>query len=103
MNAHGTVGEGTITNVLARVVTDAAVNRGQRVIFNQLTPRALVVSGLGERQPRLNILAGGAGIIAGRQEINIFRPARAQRARTFTVARQVRALCEIGVQGVGPL
>jgi len=103
MNAHGTVGEGTITNVFARVVTDAAVNRGQRIVVNQLTPRGFVVSILGERQPRLNILAGRTGVIAGGQKIDVLGSARAQRARTFTVAREIRALCEIGCNGVVPL
>jgi hypothetical protein len=47
------------------------------------------------RQPRLNIFAGRASIVAGRQKIDEFGPPRAQCARAFGVTRKIRALCQV--------
>jgi len=63
--------------------------------LHEFTPGALEVTGLRQRQPRLDILARRAGVVAWRQEVDVLGPARAQGARTFAVAREIRALCEV--------
>jgi len=73
------------------------VDGGQRVVADQLPPGALEVAGLRQRQPGLDVLSGGAGVVAGRQEIDVLGTLAAQRTRTFAVARQVGALREIGI------
>jgi hypothetical protein len=46
-----------------------------------------MVTGLRQRQPGLNILTRRTGIVTRWQEINVFRPAGAECARTSIVAR----------------
>ena len=77
------------------VITNAAVNGRQRIVFNQFAPCGFVLTVLGQRQPRLDILACRAGIVTGWQEVNVFGATRAQSTRTSSVARQVSALCQV--------
>jgi hypothetical protein len=97
MDTDSAVRECAIAHVFTGVIADAAVDRGQRIIPHEFTPGALEVAGLRQRQPRLDVLASRAGVIAGRQKIDVLGPLAAQRACTFIVAREVRALCQIGV------
>ena len=62
----------------ARVVADPAVGRRQRIVRHQRLPRAAVVAGLRQRQPGLDVLAGGACVIAGRQQCDVVGEARAE-------------------------
>ena len=104
MDTDGAVRESAIANVLARVITDTAVNRRQRVVSHKFTPSAFEVTFLRQRKPGLNVLARRTGVIARRQEIDVLGPAGAQGTSALRVPRKVRALCEIGVSnGVAPL
>ncbi len=62
-----------VTKVFAGVIADASVGRRQRIVFDDLTPRLLKSILLHQRQPRLNVLAGGTGVVAGRQQIHVAR------------------------------
>jgi hypothetical protein len=87
MNADGAVSDSPVTDVLTGVVADATVNRRQRIVPDEFTPCAFVVTVLRQRKPRLDILARRTGVVARWQEINVFRPAGTECARTSTVAR----------------
>jgi hypothetical protein len=97
MNTDSAVRECAVTDVFAGVVADAAVDGWQRIVPHELAPGALEVAGLRQRQPRLDVFAGRARVVAGRQVVDVLGPLATQRACTFIVARKVRALCQIGV------
>src|SRR6266496_2471569 len=80
VDADGAVEFLAIAVILARVVADAAVDSGQRIVFHQRQPRLAVAALPRMGEPSLNVLAGRAGIVAGRQEVDIGRPLRAHRA-----------------------
>jgi hypothetical protein len=71
------------------------VNRRQRIVVDQFTPGSLVLARLCQAQPRLNVFACGTGVIARRQEINVFGATCAERTRTSGVARKVSALGQV--------
>ena len=58
---------------LARVVTDATHDRREGVVLDDLAPGALVALAavLGLVEPGLAVLAGGAGVVAGRQSVDV--------------------------------
>src|SRR5580765_4722115 len=58
VNGDGAVEAGAVADALARVVADPAVDRRHRVVGGQLPPRAFMVTGLGVRQPRLDVFPG---------------------------------------------
>ena len=62
---------------LARVIADAAVHRRQRIVLDDRLPRLAETAGGGMREPGLDVLAGGTGVVAGREEVEIDRPLRA--------------------------
>jgi hypothetical protein len=62
---------GAVTHAFARVVTDTPMDRGQRVVGDQLTPRQLVITGLGVRQPGLDVLTSRAARVTRRQQIHV--------------------------------
>ncbi len=68
---------------LAGVIAGAAVHGGQRVVSDQRPPSGFEVAVAGEGQPRLNVLAGRAGGVAGRQVVDPCRPLPASRAGAF--------------------
>ena len=74
VDAHRFIQLAAVAGVLAGVVADAAHDRRQRVVPHQLAPGFLVVAGLGVEQPALDVLAGRAGMVAGRQAVDIDRP-----------------------------
>jgi hypothetical protein len=47
---------------------------GKGIVFRQVPPGAFVVAGFGVEQPALDVLAGRALLVAGRQPVNINRP-----------------------------
>ncbi len=101
VDAHLLVGEGAVAGVLAGVVADPAVDRRKRVVLDQGLPGGLIVAGLGQRQPALDVLASRAGVVARRQEIHINRTARAKRARTLAEPVGVQAGGHIlGIHGI---
>ena len=58
---------------LAGVVTDAPHDRRERVVLHDLAPSPLVALGtlLGLIQPALDVFAGRAGVVAGRQAMRV--------------------------------
>jgi len=95
MNADRTVGERPVADVFARVITNPAMDRWHRVVRYEFAPCGLVVTGLSQRQPGLDVLASRASVVAGWEEIDVVRALRTQRPCTSAVARQVRALCQV--------
>ncbi len=72
---------------LTGVVADAPHHSGQRVVLHQLPPGGLVVAPLGVVEPLLDVLAGGAGVVARRQPIDVHRALDAPRAGLVGEAR----------------
>jgi hypothetical protein len=81
VDGDGRVEELAVAGAFARVITRAPVRTGQRVVFHVLPPRRLVLAGLRVRQPRLDVLAGRAGVVAGRKRIDIDGTLPSTRAR----------------------
>src|SRR5262249_7686623 len=84
VNRHGAVEPGPVADALAGVVAHPAVDRGQRVVGDELPPRLLVVAHFGVRQPGLDVLARRAARGAGGQRgggEGAGGPARTARAR----------------------
>ena len=83
------------------------MDRGQRIVGDELAPRLLVAAGLRVRQPRLDVLAGRAARVARRQQIDVDRaalPDRARRARPCTrsgsgVTSLIGSLMPVAVAG----
>jgi hypothetical protein len=73
VDADGLVELAAVAGSLARVVTDATHDRREGVVLDDLVPGPLVasVAVLGLVQPRLAVLAGGAGVVAGRQSVDV--------------------------------
>ena len=84
MDRDGAVEVGAVADALARVVADPPVDRGQRIVRDELTPGLLVPARLGMRQPGLDVLARRAARIARRQQIDVDRSALSDRARVRT-------------------
>ena len=74
VNRNGAVELGTVADALARVVADPPVNRRERVVGHQLTPRLLVATRLRVRQPGLDVLSGRAAGVARGQQVDVDRP-----------------------------
>ena len=89
----------------ARMVADAPVHGRHRVVGDQQLPRLAVFPLLRQGQPALDVLAGRAGIVAGRQQVGIDRPARAHRSRALP-GREVHSwghIRQFGIHGEAPL
>ena len=80
MDADRRVERAAIAGAFARMVADPAVHRRHRVVPHQRLPRLAILPRLGEPQPRLDVLACGAGVVAGRQQIDIDRMGGARRS-----------------------
>ena len=74
VNADRTVELLAVAAGFAGVIADTAVHARQWVVADQRLPGGAILAGLRERQPGLDVLAGRAGDIAGRREIDIDRP-----------------------------
>ena len=66
MNADCAVELSTVAACLAGVIADPAVDGGQRIVLDKFQPSLLKSASLSMREPGLNILAGRAGVVAGR-------------------------------------
>ena len=94
MDADGRIQLVSIAAGLARVVADAAMHRGQRIVAHQCFPGLAVFACLRQSEPGLDVFARRAGVVAGRQEIDIDRPTRADRPSAW-FAGQVCDGCHI--------
>ena len=56
------------------------MNGRHRIVAHQHFPRLAVFAGLRQIEPGLDVLAGGAGMVAGRQQIDIDRTLATDRA-----------------------
>ena len=77
VNAHRFIEAGAIAGGFARVIADTAHQRGHRIIFSQLQPRAMIVTALSVKQPALDVFTRGTGMVAWRQPVHIHGPAGA--------------------------
>ena len=71
VDADRLIEHAAVAAVFAGVVADPAVYRRQRIVGDQRLPGLPEIAGLGVRQPGLDVLAGRAGMIAGRQHVHI--------------------------------
>ncbi len=95
VDAHGAVEFGPIAVALAGVVADPAVHRRHRVVGDQRSPGVLEAPGLGMGEPGLNVLAGRAGVVAGRQQVDIDRPLGPNRAGP-SLMKEIRLSRQVG-------
>ena len=65
-----------VAGVLARVIADAAVHGRHRVVADDDLPGLAVAAGLRLGEPGLHVLAGRAGVVAGRQAVDVERALR---------------------------
>ena len=72
-----------VAGALARVIAGAAVGARQRVLFHVFPPGLLVVAGLRQSQPCLDVLAGRTGVVAGRKMIDVDGALPSPRAGAF--------------------
>src|SRR5262249_54317258 len=100
VNRPGGASPGPVADALAGVVADPAVDRGQRVVGDELPPRLLVPARLGVRQPGLDVLAGRAARVAGRQQVDVDGTALAHRPGPPAPVQQIGQRCHIG--GIPP-
>ncbi len=71
VNADGAVELLAVAAGFAGVIADTSVHSRQRIVADQRFPCGSVVSRLRQSEPRLDVLAGGAGRIAGRKQVHI--------------------------------
>ncbi len=88
VDRHRRVHFAAIAAGFARMIADPAMSGGQRVVGYQQFPRVAVFPGLGQREPALDVLAGRAGIVAGRPQVGPYRVTGAERTGA-PVERQV--------------
>src|SRR5262245_31562340 len=94
MNRDRLIEELPVAGAFARVITRSAVRARQRVLLHVLSPGGLVVACLREVEPRLDVLASRAGLIAGRKMIDVVGTLPSTRAsaladRLLVVGRQI--------------
>ena len=89
MNRHRAVEMGTVADGFTRVITHPSVDRGKRIVRNELTPRLLVPAGGRMGKPGLNVFPGRATGIAGRQQIDVDGSTLAHRPGPGLPMRQV--------------
>ena len=83
MDRDGLIEELPVAGAFARVITRAAVRAGQRVLLHVLPPGALVVAGLRQGEPGLDVLPGRTGVVAGRKMIDVDGALPSTRAGAF--------------------
>ncbi len=74
MDGHRFVDLVAVAGGFARVIADAAVHGRQGIVAQNNRPRFAIAAGLRFREPRLDVLAGRARIVARRQAIDVERP-----------------------------
>ena len=77
----------TIARAFAGVIADAAVHRRQRIVAHQRFPGGAVFARLRQREPSLDVLASGASVVAGRQQVDIDRAPGAEGTGPFSRVR----------------
>ena len=82
VNRHGGIDELAIAGAFAGVITRAAVGARQRVLFHVLPPRCLVVAGLCQGKPRLDVLPGRTGLSRAHRRRRSPQGSRRSAART---------------------
>ena len=106
VNAHAAVEVYAIAARFARVIADASVNGRERVVADQRFPGLLEAARLRMREPGLDVLAGRARVIAGRQQIHIHRVTAADRPDHLAagqVDRRAHVVLQPVVHGQSPL
>ena len=74
VDADRAVELGAVAAGFAGMIADAPMHGGKRIVAQDRPPGLPVISGLGEIEPGLHVLARRTGIVAGRQKIDIDRP-----------------------------
>ena len=87
IDADGDIENRPIASGFAGVIADASHAGGQRIVSRQRAPGRFVVAGFGVAQPALDVLARRAGVVAGRQTVDIDRPFRAPASGVVELAR----------------
>ena len=80
MDRHCAVEMGSVADGFTRVIAHPAVDCGEWVVRDELTPRGFVPTGGGVRQPGLDVLSGGTTGIARRQQVDVDGSAFTHRA-----------------------
>jgi hypothetical protein len=80
VDLDGAVELAAVAPGLPRVIAGTAVHRRERVVVEDLLPCLLPETGAGMIEPRLNVLAGGAGRVARQQMPDPLRQLPAARA-----------------------
>ena len=78
MDADRFVNVLAVARVLARVIADAAMHRRHRIVADDEVPGLTVPAGLRLGEPGLDVFASRAGVVAGRQAVDVNRAHRSQ-------------------------
>ena len=73
VDAHGLVELAAVARRFAGPVADPTHHGRQGIVLHDLSPGRLVPAALGMPQPLLDVLAGRAGVVAWRQQIDVHR------------------------------
>ncbi len=90
VNRNGAIEAGAVAGALAGVVTHPAVDRGHRIVADQLPPRPFMIPRLGVGQPGLDVLPGRAACVARRQQVDVDGTLLAHGARAGLAVQQIR-------------
>ncbi len=85
MDADCCVHTHAIAGILARVVAHSAVYAGHGVVLHKHLPSLFELTLLGKGEPALDIFARGAGMVAGRQQIDVNRALNTSRPGELAV------------------
>jgi hypothetical protein len=85
----------SVTDRFTRVITHPAVDCGERVVRDELTPRRFVSPCGGVRQPGLDILPGWTSGIARRQQVEVDGSALTHWPAEKMPVPEVRERCEV--------
>src|SRR5215218_9535397 len=87
VDADRAVNGRAVARALAGVIADPPHHGRQRVVLNERAPGALVIAGFGVKKPALDVFARRAGVVAGRQAVDIDRALGAPGAGLVLEAR----------------
>ncbi len=71
-----------VARALARMITHAAHQRGERILLHERAPRGFVIAAFRVVEPALDVFARRADLIARRQAVEVHRPFGAPAARS---------------------
>jgi hypothetical protein len=83
VDADRSVEHAAIARGFARMIADPPMRRRQRIVLHQRRPGLAVLARLRQIEPGLDVLPGRAGVVAGREQIDIDRAPRAHRTRSL--------------------